>query len=256
MFQRRFLMYAVIALVSIPCAAGDPPKDELADETPAVRVRLLGEMHSGWLVVRAELGVGVTRALRVYSEPSGTLLAMYVNGDVPEPVNTAWIKEVTSDNAGRVSLPLMTMPFKPGVRAVIHSRPAPVTDTKLKVLIFGSWPDEEGNVREQEIPITVRANLGSFAFTWSRYMRPALLVGEAADRSDADVRAPAAAGRQAQRRRLIASSQICCGTVEDCGGQGCKSCTGEDYCCYKSTTLNCGWCGKNEVTCGLECTPC
>ena len=206
---------------------------------PAVKLHLAGAARGTGLKLMAELGVGVTRAVRVYSEPSGTLLAVYVNGDVPEPVNATWLDRVTADaEPANRRFGVMTVPFHPGVKAVINTAAAPSSDTKLKVWIFGSWPDADGTIREQEIPFSVTTNLADFAFTYTRHMRPD------------------APGLPRHLRRLVAHGTVCCGTQTDCGGRSCKDCTESEYCCSKETSTVCGWCNKNLALCGSACEPC
>lgn len=225
------------------------------EEKPAVRLQLSGETKGSWLVIRAALGQGVTRAVRVYAEPSHTLLATYMNGEVPEPVNTAWLHSVTSaEERARPRFPLMTFPFREGAAGVVNTMAAPASDTSLKVIIFGSFSDENGVVREQEIPFTVNTNLGKFAFTYLRRMVPEVASDRLQDVTSGV--APDAVGSTPRNaRRLKAVGQICCGVGTGTCGQECTTCTDPVYCCTYQTDTECGWCAKNSASCG-ECNVC
>ena len=223
--------FAVLAISALPVLAQ-------AGELPAVKLRLAGQARGGELTLMTELGSGVTRAVRIYSEPSGTFLAAFVNENVPEPVNQAWLEDVGFIRSAH-QVPVRSFPFAIGTRAHVQTAAAPAGDTKIKVWIFGSWPDEEGVMREQEIPVTVTTNLGNFDFTFSRDMR---------------LRS-AAAGLG--KGTLFLLERVCCGSSTDCGGQACtEGCANSEYCCYKSSGGGCDWCSKNEVKCGLVCDVC
>ena len=216
---------------------------EVQDSHPmAVKVFVRGEAREGQLSIMTELGEGVTRALRVYSEPSGTLLAVFMNSDVPEPVNRAWLDSVTAESEVAVSdVAVASVPFSPGVRARVYTNTAPTTDTRIKLLIHGSWPDEDGVMREQNIPIRVATNVADFAFTYRRRLRFEPEVTRPFDRP---------------YRKLVAYGQICCGTGSGPCGQACETCEGNDYCCGYVTDPTCGWCARNTAGCHLFCDPC
>lgn len=217
---------------------------------PLLEVRVAGEAYGNSLLIKAILGNGVTRAVRIYSEPSRTLLAAYINADIPEPVNTAWMETAMADeDRANRDFPLARFPFHRGAEAVVTTSAAPKSDSYLKVWIYGSWMDSDGIVREQEYPISVATNLSSFSFTFNRRLA---LESESSRFADIIERRD----RRFRSRKITTFDTVCCGQDTDCGGRACiDDCPQQTYCCTSATVQGCDWCASNMATCGFPCTP-
>lgn len=248
--MRKLIGLVAIALLSFSAAyAAEPDQPDPAD----VSVKLAGEATGGVLSIKATLGAGVTRAARVYSLPSNTLLAVFVNENVPDPVTASWIEGVVSDDE-RAGLSLRTARFQPGVSTTMRTTAAPPADTTLRILLYGSWRDEDGIVREQELPLMVYTKVGHFAFSYRRTMRPAGFEPRTGDQSD--ITLPNAGNASPRKPSLLrAYDEVCCGESAPCNRE-CTNCNPPHWSCCYVTTEDCGWCGKLGITCGIGCGMC
>jgi hypothetical protein len=230
--MRRNLVFIVVL-----CIAGT-----LSADAPTVSVHIAGEARNGALRIMADPRAGVPNAIRLYSEPSGTLLAVFLNENVPAPISTAWLETViTAEDRQRGRIPVAAMGSHSGSRGEIETNAAPPTDNRLRMVVFGSWADRNGNVREQDVPVSVATNLASFSFTFNRFIRPQ----------------PSQKGSGKPPTYSI-QERVCCGSLTDCGGgQAClENCPQSTYCCYKHPHPDCMWCEANTIMCGLVCDTC
>jgi hypothetical protein len=212
----------------------------------AVQVGLTGEAQDGLLHIQARIGPGITRAIRVHSQPSNTLLAMYVNADDPAAVGTSWVDGILSDVARSATQGnVATVSFRAGADPVVTTIAPPAIDSYLRIWISGSWMDEDGVVREQERSFDVTTNLASFRFNFILRLEP---------RDGPNVIEGQPLGRG--MTRFIAFTTVCCGDENDCLGQACASCSSQQYCCGKYTGSGCDWCTTSYITCSLQCSPC
>jgi hypothetical protein len=171
-----------------------------------------------FLNVRAELGTGVTRAIRVYSEPSHTLLGVFVSNNVEDEKQRNWRDENLA-GVGRV----MEFPFQEKATAMLQMHRAPASDTAIQMIVFGSWPDG----KEEERPVTVNTKVDKFAFAY------ATTAGNF-------VKLCCGTGLDGCARA--------CTTCTDAGNLTC--------CTLQVADPNCGWCGKNEASCVSKSCPC
>jgi hypothetical protein len=222
------------------------------DLKTVLSVSLAAETRNGMTMLRTTFGPGVTRALRVYSEPSHTLLGIYMNNEVPQPVHRAWLDEVEPQHQTADRFPMMQMPIREGVKAAIQALAAPSTDEAVKIVIFGAWAEEDGVVREREIPVTVSTSASQFSFTFRR------VVGEVADRGEIG------AGPRGSRQSAFPRTStvrvldvLCCGPENGGCSRACASCKpGSDFACCNENGAGCPWCGKALAACLLECPAC
>lgn len=238
----RSLIYALVCLCAVTSMAATPER--------VVSVHVAGELQGSVMTVRTVLGDGVTRALRVYSEPSGTLLAAYVNSDAAAPISESAVAdalEAVSRSGRRV--PVARFPFKKDGEALVQSEAPPSTDNAIRLVIDGSWIGEDGIVRERELSAVIHTNALHFAFTYSRVQE---MVAED------DPTEPRGVGSRSRRFRIIALDQLCCGE----SGSGscnysCASCSpGKPLSCCYTTADNCPWCGKLVAGCNQLCSDC
>jgi hypothetical protein len=113
------------------CGAGMAAASEAKVEV----VRVKGYGSNGALTLEVSPGPAATRAIRVYSEPSHTLLAIVEDKDfAASPEGQKWRSEVSGERVRAVTdLP----EGKP--RLVLESRPA--SDDRIATWVFGDWPD-------------------------------------------------------------------------------------------------------------------
>lgn len=191
----------------------------LAAQGQELNFAMKGEISASgkFLNVRAELGAGVTRAIRVYSEPSHTLLGVFVSNNVDDDTQRNWRTEHLMGVAR-----VMEFAFTEKATAMLQMQRAPATDSKIQMVVFGKWPDNQ----EEERAITVTTNVDRFAFSY--------LTG----------------GKQ---------TILCCGASGEAGcPQDCISCTGNEFTCCTLQQYDaiCGWCGKNAASCGTKTCNC
>jgi hypothetical protein len=150
-------------------------------------------------------GSVVTRGLRIYSEPSHTLLLVEVDAEfVKTAAGKAWLEEIQSSKAQAVVTDSL-----PGARPRVSMRARPKTDNAVSVYVYGSWPD--GVVDERLISYGTVGN-ADFHFTTSI---------DAADTSDPT---------------HCCSGGSCSQMCVDCSGAF-FSCCLDPYCC----TIKCGF---------------
>lgn len=138
---------------------------------PELSLALSGK--SGQLMnLTVEIGEGVTKAVRVYSQPSGQLIGVLTHADENESfARTPWFKEnFPREKRGR-RFPAASFPFTPGAKITIQSDPIPATDTSLDIYVFGLWPTDDPSkpdVEEREDKFTVATNTKDFHFKITR----------------------------------------------------------------------------------------
>ena len=199
-----------------------------AQPEPELSLRVEGEVRQ-LMNLSVELGQGVTKAVRIYSQPSGRLLGVFTHDDGHEPFSrSAWFQEKFPAEARGNRFPAASFPFAPGAKITLQSLPAPATDYAIDVHVYGLWPT--GNAaapfEEREDKFTVATNSQKFKF---------------------------------KIKRLTTMTQLCCGG-EDGGecGRVCVECTSNQSmsCCW-DTDSECGWCGRITASCKrLICSTC
>lgn len=138
-------------------------------ESPAPELSLAVSGKSGqFMNLTVELGEGVTKAVRVYSQPSGQLIGVLTHADGGESfARTPWFNEnFPAETRGR-RFPAASFPFTPGAKITIQSQPIPTTDTSLDIYVYGLWPtgDSSKPTQEREDKFTVATNTKDFRFS-------------------------------------------------------------------------------------------
>jgi hypothetical protein len=179
-----------------------------------------------------ELGEGVTKAVRVYAQPSGQLIGVLTHANGEESfARTPWFRENFPAEGRAARFPAASFPFTPGAKITIQSQPIPVTDTSLDIYVYGLWPT--GNpampTQEREDKFTVATNTKDFRFRITRAAR---------------------------------SVRLCCGdenSTNSCD-HVCLECTSNQSlsCCWDTDySTGCPFCGHMTASCKrLICTTC
>lgn len=127
--------------------------------TQIVSVR--GTADAATLVLQLQAGPVATRGVRVYSEPSHTLLLMAIDAAFyAEEAGKAWVAENRNvENAAALIAPQL-----PGSIASVIVPARPITDTRVAVWVFGTWPS--GKTADQ-LKADGLVGAGSFSFASS-----------------------------------------------------------------------------------------
>lgn len=206
-----------VTLTSISVAAAQ-------QSTPAMTLTITGQEQAPDLVMTTlTLGPGITRAVRLYSEPSHTLVGVAVDSRlVPNATQSDWWAMYVGSTALPRRTPLLSTEFREGKQVAFQSGGRPERDRYLAVYVWGIYPD--GEERDDLFKrIIVPKN---FSITISKFGPLDTLT--------------------------------CCGAQNCTGCQdgGTVSCKPWDIpsCCLE-TTQECGQCGKLRAVCGF-CPTC
>lgn len=127
--RRPLVLFAL--LFATPLFAGAAP------EKSAEILSVKGYASAGAFTVEIVPGTAATEAIRVYSEPSHTLLAVVEDADfAATAAGQAWHARVFADmprSGSKTSLP------EGRPRIQLEARPA--ADDRIVVWVYGSWPD-------------------------------------------------------------------------------------------------------------------
>jgi hypothetical protein len=108
--------------------------------------QLRGIPSGGRLQLTLTPGPPATKAVRVYSEPSHTLLLLVVDPDFRKSrEGKAWLEK----NAKAAPKATVTTELPSG-RPSVEVPPLPAGDEKVAVWVFGSWPDGREEDRKFE----------------------------------------------------------------------------------------------------------
>lgn len=122
-------------------------------------IRVKGYDTKGSLTLEITPGPAATRAIRIYSEPSHTLLAIVEDsGFSSSDQGNKWRSEVLADQAPR-SRSVTSLP-EGRPRLIIEARPT--TDDRIATWVFGDWPD--GSVEDRLVG-DGRVGNGDFEFS-------------------------------------------------------------------------------------------
>jgi hypothetical protein len=214
--RSRLFFVLFVAVASVAASAADKPEPSLS---------LNGYPSQDRMRLKLTLGPGVTRAVRVYSLPSKTLLGVFTNSDGPEPVERSeWFKSTFPADQRGQRFPAAAFEFERGRSVTLSTdRPDP-NDNAVAVYVYGLWPNASAanGVDEREDLFTVNTNAQNFRFTISR---------------------------------LDDDTRLCCG--DDSYPEGgckrhCTTCKNNlDLTCCTETDQACGWCGKTKAQCSV-----
>lgn len=125
-----------ISLLVFLLCSGAPIAAETTAKVEVIRVKGYGS--NGALTLELLPGPAATRAIRVYSEPSHTLLAIVEDKDfAASSQGQKWRNEVSAKQAPRAGSVTDLPEGRP--RLVLESRPA--SDDRIATWVFGDWPD-------------------------------------------------------------------------------------------------------------------
>jgi hypothetical protein len=89
-------------------------------------------------IIKIVLGPGAMTAVRIYSEPSHTLLGVIVDSaSMPDPAGTDWWKSTIGPLSPRAQL--ARLPLKEGVSIGLQTNLRPPTDEGLDIYVLGIW---------------------------------------------------------------------------------------------------------------------
>lgn len=154
-----------------PCLSPKVPAAEVVTldaAEPDVSFELYGKPSGFRTLMTLVIGNNISRSVKVYSEPSHTMLVGYVDNAEGDAREKAWyIEEMRGKGGGR-----MFFPFTPGQRAGFEAEAAPGSDTHLTVHVFGRYPGEEA---PRERVYTAYTDLRAFGFRVRQLKTTALL---------------------------------------------------------------------------------
>ena len=184
---------------------------------------LSGQKRPNSVVLTLTLGSGITKAVRVYSEPSHTLLGVFVDSE-SRVADSDWMAQIETPRT------VMSLPFRSGSVARLQTVPRPLTDHTIDVFVFGDWPRVGSSATEEKDQLYGRYRVGSgdFGFSHTR-------LGDG-------------------------GSSVCCGSPPFTGPcDACvSSCKNDEYtCCREQEGVpGCtGFCQKHKVYCGIIFCP-
>ena len=177
-----------------------------------------------FLNLRLRVGENMSQSLRIFSEPSHTPVATYVDNRGGDPRNAAWYHDVTMSS---LHAPVMELPFASGAVGTFQVPIPPASDTYFTCVIHGWWPDAG---QEQDTIVPVHVDMQKFGFDFRR-VRQYLVVCCTLDPDHA--------------------SNTCANACSKCPGNAVSCCYKEGY------DPVCGWCGKMQALCGGDlCSGC
>lgn len=235
---------------------------EATDGSRVASVFLKGEIVDNVMTVSITPGLGVTKAVRVYTEPSHTLVAAVVDDAEAVASEAAWY-ETTFGNlaATQRDVPVIRTALREGKIILLSTLAPPNDDIRLRIVLNGVWDDGDGTVQQREVSFYVATRLASFAFTYNRVLRdlanqPVAVIADA-DPWTGKHTVPEVPRRDVQRSfRLQPFGNLCCGTPPTGCRYACEECPGENYGCCNETDTACGWCNKIVAQCNTQCPMC
>lgn len=216
---RNSLAIAVACFVlnGFPSYASDPRVP--TDETP-VTFTLTGTRSAGGAStnIRLQVESGTVYALRVYSEPSGTLISAFADNHSGDPQSASWWREIFPS-----AVSIAVGPLVGNSKVLQQGAMPPAGDKKLAIKVYGLWGNET-TPRDRVLRVTT--DPGDFSFKLTQYSvtgRICCLLGQ----------------------------DQCGGGCKFCG-------LSEEYrCCKWYTGSGCGWCNEVRPECtGEPCPEC
>ena len=197
-----------------PSASVEPP----VGETPFAFFAMGARSAEGTsLNIQLQVVSGEPFAIRIFSEPSHTLLAAFADNSSGDPRQATWFHDVFP-----APVPLMRVPLTAGSKALQQARSAPVADKKLSFHMYGIWPGEQS---PRDGVINVITNPNDFRFTLKQYSVTGMICCDIAP--------------------------------DQCGGGCLFCGRGVDTyrCCKFHTNSGCGWCNDVHTECSADPCP-
>ena len=208
---RAAVQVAFVLLTIVPIAVAQENNDKIS-------VALAGDRESRSLSLT--LWRGSLASVRVYSEPSHTLLGVYLN-TAANFVETSgdWLAATFPREQRPERFPIMRFAFTAGQKTQMQIFEwAPVSDRAVAVYLNGIWVtgDAAQPFTEQERAVTIQTDPNRFAFSISS---------------------------------SLTDSELCCGEGSDCE-YSCTTCkTGQTLACCFINETGCPWCSKLKAQC-------
>lgn len=135
------------------------PAGEEERKTSLEVVRVKGQTANGILTLEISPGPAATRAIRIYSEPSHTLLAIMEDSKfAADEEGRQWRSQAIAEQQARSGV-LTDLPAG-HARLFLDSRP--VTDDRIAVWVYGEWP---GAPAEDRLAGDAVVGVGDFEFS-------------------------------------------------------------------------------------------
>jgi len=213
-------------------------------------IHVKGETQSnGVFMLGIETGAVVTRAMRVYSEPSHALLATVIDRAFSESLEgRAWLETTQAAKAQAVATVNLANGSKPRLQAL--GRPS--NDSRIVVWVYGITPTTDGGLMESD-RLYADAGVGGGDFEFSS-LSPVNRTAVMLERSKASRGFVRASSKYVQACQGCGTEPMCCGLCADpCGTTA--NCT--SFVCCLVSTAECPHCGHQEIHCGAyECYTC
>ena len=194
----------------------------------AVEISLAGQQIGNSLSLKLTAGAGKIQSVRVYSEPSHTLLGIILDKSVTEAESVKWLSAGTAAVA-KGAAQIVRSDLSEGSVTLVDGPAPPSTDIAIYTHLRAFFAVKGSGVQSEEHELKTRTQPHNFAFTYRNFRE-----------SDGEL-----------------DPQVCCGTGT-C--QACTTCDGESFtCCQVSGSGSCTLCRGNSVSCGCcsdQCPPC
>lgn len=201
-------------------ATKEPASPAIGADEPSLSFGLYGKPSGHRTTITLMMGNNITRAVKVFSEPSHTLMVAFADTAEKDPRQAAWYRALPT--GGR-----MLIPFAPGSRANFEAEAVPRSDTHIQVSVFGRFPGER---EPQERTYTGYVNPRKFGFSFRELGIQAIICCE----KDPDHP----------------------GGYCTSGCARCPAGTSSFSCCVTNTEQEqCGWCNKERAYCELVTCP-
>ena len=248
--MKRALLAACILGLGVPPTLGEMAKTKVVDgATYVLGIAVSGHVQkNGNLMLSVVPGPIVTNALRLYSEPSHTLLLAIVDHEYQRTTEgRRWWEETLAPQLKRRADPLtpsellsetpvalVTGPL-PEANPTVQIKARPPTDDSIAIWVNGSFRPEI----DQDLLLGV-GKVGSRDFDFSGWLAVDTKL------------ASSAAGRL--HVSLEGGDLWCCGQM----GQPCSACAScSNFTCCLESTPECSSCRKYLIYCkSYECWPC
>jgi hypothetical protein len=112
------------------------------DKQTSMSLDVSGYDQQNSTITKVVLGQGVTKAVRIYSEPSHTLLGVIVDStSMPNPTQTDWWRTTVGALPPRAQL--ARLPMVEGRSVGLQTLLRPSSDRDLEIYVWGIWPGGE-----------------------------------------------------------------------------------------------------------------
>ena len=154
------------ALIGLPVAAAEPSAESLI-------VGVKGVQKGRGIQLQVQGGFA-TRGIRIYSEPSNTLLAVFIDSAFQKTADGQnWLSAALSESENRDDS-LVVSGELPGLLSNLSPSPRPAGDDEIIVWVNGSWPDGS---EEDRLVAQNRSVGNNFGFSVNAVDNPSVAGG-------------------------------------------------------------------------------